>query len=788
MGKLPELLAPAGDESGIIAAIHAGADAVYFGGKKFNARQRASNIEDQEMTHNIRLCHQNGVKAYLTLNILIKECEWPSLLDYLSLIATTDIDGIIVQDPGLIWFLRKWCPEISLQTSTQASIGGLYGVKFFEDMGFTRVVLPREMSMDDVVTIKNQTKVELKIFCHGALCYARSGQCLLSSFIGGRSGNRGLCAQPCRKQYVLKNNKGQHVAQGYLLSMKDLNTKEHLNEIVKSGVSALKIEGRLKNPEYIYAVTKAYRDQLDDIYRSPQTEHTKHEDIMGQVFNRSFTPGHLFERSGFINPVIQKNRGTLIGRVVSYANRQITIQLKEGVQLSVGDGLAFGESAQKGIRVDKIKSIHGQIVVPCHFKIELGTSVYRNNNSKLNTFLEKKVTEPLEFKKIPMRLQLNICENQSVFFEIFTGEKREQGFIYDCIPEKAKKHALNFDIIFEQLSKLGDTDYYLEHLDLKMEDNLFLSKGQLNALRREIIQKIETPKSRNFIEKFGIIHQETIKRVQHAPLISVQIREIDQVFTLGYLPVDQWVIPIDDPNDLNTVKSAIQKIKSCHQQVLLAFPKVMNTACCARFSKIMNQIRTLNIDGYLASNYESLMLLKGEDKFIEADSTLHFFNSVTSHALKAWGCRSGVLSNELDIASIREIVERSVIPCTLSVFGYQEAMISDNCIFQCANDQCEKCQRTGNYWLEDEQKKRFPVWKDHFGMIHIYNADKLFLRKELEKIQGISNYRIKVYDENASELEAVIGGYKHGFCWTMPLLGTHYRGRYTKGNFLRGVE
>ena len=203
MNKKPELLAPAGTMEAVIAAINGGADAVYFGGKSFNARRNAENMTDEEIKAAVTLCHQHGVKVYVTLNILIKNCEMSELVSTLNFLKTLNLDGLIVQDMGLIYLIRHYFPEFKLQTSTQASVYGVEGVLFFQELGFSRVVLPREMPLTEVAEIKKKTKVELKIFTHGALCYAYSGQCLMSSMIGGRSGNRGLCAQPCRKNYRL---------------------------------------------------------------------------------------------------------------------------------------------------------------------------------------------------------------------------------------------------------------------------------------------------------------------------------------------------------------------------------------------------------------------------------------------------------------------------------------------------------------------------------------------------------------------------------------------------------
>ncbi len=232
---------------GNTAAINGGADAVYFGGKAFNARQRAKNLRDDEMIAMVKLCHSHRVKVYITLNTLVKDEEMEEAMEYIAFLSDLGPDGLIVQDPGLMDFILTHYPHLPLQTSTQASVYGLEGTLFFEELGFKRVVLPREMSLSEVKTISDGSAVELKVFCHGALCYAYSGQCLFSSLVGGRSGNRGLCAQPCRKEYTLKDARGKVLKTGYLMSMKDLNSRDYLEDILASGADSLKIEGRMKN-------------------------------------------------------------------------------------------------------------------------------------------------------------------------------------------------------------------------------------------------------------------------------------------------------------------------------------------------------------------------------------------------------------------------------------------------------------------------------------------------------------------------------------------------------------
>lgn len=254
---LPEILAPAGNPEALRAAINGGADAVYLGMKTFSARRRAGNFSFEDLEEGLALAHTCGVKVYVVVNTLIKDSELEAVNNLLARLSETDVDGLILQDIGLIWLVRRFYPEFSLQLSTQASVYGLEGARFFDALGFDRVVLARETGIEEAAAMKDQLATEIKIFNHGALCYAYSGQCHLSSAIGARSGNRGGCAQPCRRRYRLAKN-GKTLKDGFLLSTKDLSTLSRTDELLAAGVDALKIEGRMKTPEYVYAVSKAY--------------------------------------------------------------------------------------------------------------------------------------------------------------------------------------------------------------------------------------------------------------------------------------------------------------------------------------------------------------------------------------------------------------------------------------------------------------------------------------------------------------------------------------------------
>ena len=338
---LPELLSPAGDMDCLKAAVDAGCDAVYLGGSQFNARQGAGNFSAEEMEAAVRYCTLRGVKAYLTLNTLIKEREWEQLAAFVAEIAGMGFSGVILQDLGVAMYLRRHFPMLELHASTQMSVHDQAGVEFLNTQGFQRVVLAREMTLDEIRTLRAQTSTELEVFIHGALCYCYSGRCLMSSLIGGRSGNRGRCAQPCRLPYgYVDVQKNEIEEPAYRLNLKDMCSLDFVGDLVASGVHSLKIEGRLKSPAYVAGVTELYRRALDycgEHHRSYVVTAGDRERLQ-QLYNRGgFSKGYYFGKEGMIDLENPKHSGLLVGTVAKVRGREGLCQIMPLRPLHPGD-------------------------------------------------------------------------------------------------------------------------------------------------------------------------------------------------------------------------------------------------------------------------------------------------------------------------------------------------------------------------------------------------------------------------------------------------------------------
>lgn len=831
MNKKPELLAPAGTMESVIAAINGGADAVYFGGKAFNARRNAENMTDEEIKAAVILCHQHGVKVYITLNILIKNNEISEVIEVLNFFKTLNLDGLIVQDIGLIYLIRHYFPEFKLQTSTQASVYGLEGVLFFQKLGFSRVVLPREMPLTQVAEIKKKTTVELKIFVHGALCYAYSGQCLMSSMIGGRSGNRGLCAQPCRKNYKLFDENNRLIQEGYLLSPKDLNTLADLETIMESGVDSLKIEGRMKTPEYVYGITRAYREGIDTAAGEKITKTIDDQAVM-QVFNRDFTRGHLFDEPDLLNAQVGKNRGILIGQVVSNpknpknANKKsvyqpLGIRLNKNAELNVGDGLSFGEDGKTGTKVDAIftpegrrleKGLGGETVtIPCRFNISAGTLLYKNLNKNLMDSLKKLGSQALSQPDTVVNFKLSLKLGKPAEIQVET-QGQEACYRADFSPEVPLKNPINEVMVREQISRIGGTGYELGAIDIDMDEHVFLSRSQLNTLRKEVLIKLEkTLSEAEKMTKNTLPSNQTItvvplekelhgksERSEKSQLgegqkkVSLAFEKMPDSQFLRLLAgqgLDQVVLPLlgDDLAE----KTAL--LKDLGIDVLLKTPKIMD----AKLTKMVHQLLTKEIDhdGYLIGNYEALQLLNKTAHYLEVDQSFNLFNTLATRALKEWGISGGVLSPELSETELKEITEHSEIAMVLPVYGAQELMVSKKCLFGCKTCLEKKkgisglCHQIMSGKLVDERGFKFPVERDAQGLNHIYNGDTLFLREEILELKAVDTWRIMHRNESLEELKIIINYYRQQIYdkhWGLPEgLGTEGS---TRGSFKRGVK
>ena len=493
-----ELLAPAGSFDALKAAVEAGADAVYLAGEKFGARAYAENFAGEQMLKAVEFAHLRGVSVHVTVNTLIADEELDEFAAYIKFLRRANVDAFLVQDLGAASIIKKIVPEIPLHASTQMTIHNLEGVKALAELGFTRAVLSRELTLNEIKKICREAPIETEIFIHGALCVCWSGQCLMSSLIGGRSGNRGRCAQPCRLPYELVDANGKNLlsnAGKYLLSPKDLNTLELLPQLIETGVTSLKIEGRMKRPEYVATVVKVYRDVLDKKFSTPEDRRK-----LAQIFNRDFTTAYLEKNPGknLISDMKPNNRGVLIGRVIEVGRDKIVLKLAE--KISAGDQVEIW--VKVGGRVTftvEDFELRGDL---CTIKIP--TKGVRVHDRAFKIFDAKLTAEARKYftgapvRKIFVTAAVKAELGKPLTLTMTDSDGNSATARTNFIAEPAVNRPLTLDVLKNQIGRLGNSIFELEKISADLEENLMIPISELNDVRRRVVEQLETARLKKF--------------------------------------------------------------------------------------------------------------------------------------------------------------------------------------------------------------------------------------------------------------------------------------------------
>lgn len=501
-----ELLAPAGNIDSFKAAINSGADAIYMGVDRFNARNMAKNFGLEEYIECIKYAHILDVKVYLTLNTLIYDNEIKDALELVVKLYSAGLDGVIVQDIGLATLIHKVVPKLPLHASTQMSIYNIEQVKYLEKLGFKRVVLARELTLDEIEYICKNTSLDVEVFVHGALCMCYSGQCVLSQVIGGRSANRGNCAQPCRMKYTLCNKKGKTVENRYLLSKKDIFGLDFLQRLLEVGVKSLKIEGRNKTPEYVAGITKTYRKYIDDILSEKEGVKIKNDDkkYVMQIFNRDgISSGYLdgVRYKDSITENIPKNTGVYLGEVILQKKEYIKVKLEtdislhDGIEIIKHNNVIFSnivtciKDENKNIINKKVEKGNIVWLGDIREKVPVGTKIYKTSDYSINNELKSYYNGVyIKRRKIDILLRLKVGEK---IFVSTSNLDKNISVVIEYIPDIAKNKPLTKESVINAFSKTKDTLFDFNVVKIEMDNNLFIPVSKLNEFRRTLVLNIE---------------------------------------------------------------------------------------------------------------------------------------------------------------------------------------------------------------------------------------------------------------------------------------------------------
>lgn len=756
MKKNIELLAPVGSQEALYAAVQNGANAVYLGGKLFSARHYASNFDYDELREAISYAHLRNVAVYVTVNTVVDDSEMKDIIDYIKFLYEIDVDAVLVQDLGFANIIRKVFPDLDIHGSTQMTINNLYGAEYLKKMGFTRVVLARETPLEEIKHISSNTDIELETFVHGALCMSYSGQCLMSSLIGGRSGNRGTCAQPCRMKYSIVDKNGNLLEDWdklHVLSPKDLNTLDSVEELTNSGIASLKIEGRMKRPEYVATVVKSYRNAIDN---SSESLTDKEKKDVEQIFNRGFTKGLTFGDFGnnFVSSDRPDNRGVFLGKVLRADKYKIHVLLEEDI--NQGDGIEFllKSGEYKGIRAtfDAKKGTTIHLEKPGY--IENDTNVYKTSSQKL--LIEAKESYKEQDIKYPIDMEIEIKIGSVPKLVIIHKDNRVE-VNAEKVVESSQKVAITQDKIIEQLSKLGDTTYSLNNINLILDDGAFLPVSVLNLLRRDAIEKLDNIMRRfhkrdvlsdaEYKEKKAKWFKFSNPKDLKSKKLTVKVSNINQFNHLDLNKVDRVYFGFYDE-----VEGAVNKVKDQGKESYLWTDKILYEKDIKNIDMILKS--TKGFDGVSVSNLGTLKyVMDRSDLKIHGDIGLNIFNSYTVDYLKDIKLNSMTLSPELNLTQIKRITDNVGGNLETIVYGYLPVMVTKNCpmaiVKGCKNDKaCSTCSFAKGYGLKDRMGVTFKMDRKE-GFSVIYNSVPVMVLDSLEAItnSGVDMVRLDFTNE-----------------------------------------
>ncbi len=799
-----EILAPAGSMECLKAAIAAGADAVYTGGALFGARAYAHNLTEEELLEAIDYVHLHGRRLYLTVNTLIKDREMEKqMYDYLLPYYRQGLDAVIVQDIGLFRFIRKHFPDLPIHASTQMTLTGVDGAKFLEKEGAQRIVTSRELSMAEVKKIADETELEIESFVHGALCYCYSGQCLFSSFIGGRSGNRGQCAQPCRLLYRTPEAKRPQ----YLLSLKDICTLELIPEMIESGIYSFKIEGRMKKPEYAAAVAFQYR-KYTDLYLKYYEECPAEEDpaayamkkyrvreedrqMLLDLYNRGgFHTGYYHTQNG--REMISLNRPNHAGvpavKVLAKKGRNVTakaltdlypqdiIELPMRKGREKADNYTCKDAVRKGMNV--------QIPVFADTPFKRDEIWMRTRNSTLidtlrEEFVNGKIKERIcgTFRLYPQeKATLTVkCRDAEI---TVAGEKAQEALSQPMSRERIEK----------QLRKTGNTEFEFSFLKAEIGEKVFLPMQSLNELRREALETLEKVICEKYRRSGEVkdpeedktelsMEEEILSGWTASVRTAEQMEVILEEEAIGRIYADCTMFPRIWEKD--SYVEWITKVHAAGKEIYLVMPYIFRERTRKQYEAAYNRIFGAGWDGILIANYESFAFLKehGYTGRIMTDYNLYEFNQESRKFWKEKGVFEFTAPVEL---TERELQDLRVKDGEVIVYGYLPMMISAGCI-QKTTRGCLK--KSGQTTITDKYRNPFVVKNECDYCYNIlYNYVPLYLGDRMEEVYQIGPGRIRLMftTERQQEVRQILSAYFEGK--ELP------EGTYTRGHWKRGIK
>lgn len=723
MLKNNELLAPVGSPAAFYAAISSGCNAIYLGLDKFSARAYATNFNLDNLKEYVDYAHLRNVKVFVTMNTVLYDRELNDAYDTVDQLAKIGVDAIIVQDLALVNYIVNYYKSLEAHASTQIGIDDFYSAKVMKDMGVQRVVFARETSLKDMKEIKRKLNIDIEAFIHGALCVCYSGNCLMSSMIGDRSGNRGRCAGCCRQVYTLVDmNSYQNIKTGYLLSMKDLNTSDFIKDM--DFVDSYKIEGRMKEPLYVAGVTSTYRKILDN--------EKVDIDNLNKVFNRTYTKGFMNgETSANITNIERPNNyGFEIGRVVKVHNNKIWIKLfktlNKGDQIRVESKNVFEEISIPVLKLfdasfNAIESSDKTVIVDSRdYKIDINAKVYKTKDIKFVNDTEKKLNKNEDYKKIRVNMELTGKIGEQLLLKIeyqnFKAYAKAENVALEALSKPTTE-----ENIYTQLSKLNNTPYQLGELKLNLDENIFIPLKELNELRRKAISNLDSVRLH---KKVGLNKPKAVVPLK-CDLINPEITV--QVYT--------------------------------QEQFEAAKELGIKHIYFKNFVRRNNENYVNEYDEILFGGIGAIEYYKSKNKVLVSDYSLNVTNYETVAILSSKGVNRITLSNEICKDDINNLVRdyfdkyQTYPNLELIVYGRTCLMHSKYCPLKRLN-MCGKC-KTDKYALKDKFAS-FPITFNDDCTTNIWNSKTLNNIDEINSLSGVNYFRLVFTTESKKQTKEII--------------------------------
>lgn len=771
-----EILAPAGDMNALRAAVSAGANAVYLGYDEFSARAKAKNFNKKELEEAVKFAHLRNVKIYVTFNILIADFEIKRAMESIKMLHDIGVDALILQDIGIADRIRKDFPDFELHASTQMAVNNFYGAAFLKEMGFSRVVLARETPFFEVKKIK-ELDIDIETFIHGALCVCYSGECLMSSMIGGKSGNRGECAQACRRSYeILDFHKNKIARRLYYISPKDLNTLDDVAKVINAGGYSLKIEGRMKNPEYVYTLVSSYKKALEGKLKIEDKENTE------QVFNRGFTKGFFNGDFGnnFISSDRPDNRGVEIGKVISISKNFAKVVFS--VDVFEGDGLEFESNKGRfGFKVREFYKFGEEVNLVLHKMPTEGSKINRTYSKKLYEKVDDKI-ENYNFKRnLDLDLNINIGENPKINGKT---EGFETNYELDKKVEVAKKSGLSREKVLENISKTGDSIFEVRSVDLNLDEGAFLPISAINEMRREVVKKLENKileKSINrVLNLYNFVEGSNRAKIKSKDSkIKVFFNKFEDLDKTNLSNIDEIIIRA---KDLEKFKKKYKREVSIYLDKFYSYRELENLRNYILKDKV--------VEGVWINNLSEYYIFKDDDVKINADIGLNIFNSNSAEFFYNLGLNSITISPELNSRQIQEIVKNNSVDFNLISYGRVPVMTMKHCPYSvvknCVDERdCPSCKYK-NYLLRDEKNVDFEVLRQN-TFTEIFNSYPILLDEYVNRLKKNNVNLLILADEFTDEVINLYKNYNDKDFENIKKKIENKYGQVTKGHINRGI-